>query len=357
MNWIGVNYFKMRPILFFVFLSVLLACNTSPHPPQADAYLKLAGETMGTTYHITYQGKALEAVKAAIEKTLKSVNEGASTYEPKSVISLFNQSEDSLDLRLLDESHSKESIQHFKINLIEAKRIYEQTDGFFDATVMPLVNYWGFGYTGREAVEKRDAKKIEALLDLVGLDKVDLRGEVVYKMNKAVQLDFSAIAKGYGVDAVASVLERFGSENYIVEIGGETVVKGVNSRGQNWTLGINVPDTKASTRAIFQKVQFTNQGLATSGDYRNYFEVNGRKYGHSINPKSGMPESELLSVSVLAPNCMVADAYATAFMVMGLDKALPLAERLPAVEAYFIYQSNSKMVTSSTAGFSQYLID
>lgn len=346
----------MRIILVYVFCLGLVACN-QPSSPKAISYLKFSGKTMGTSYNITYQGGQLEQVKAKVEKTLAEVNEGASTYDPKSVISLFNQTKNTLDLNSLADSHSKESIKHFKINLAEAKAVYRKTEGYFDATVMPLVNYWGFGYTGREAVEKMDEEKIAALLSLVGMEKVEMQEEEVKKLVEGLQLDFSSIAKGYGVDVLAAVLESFGSENYFVEIGGETFTKGKNSRGQKWTLGINVPATTASTKAVFQKVELTGQGLATSGDYRNFFEVNGRKYGHSINPKTGKPESELLSVSVLASNCMLADAYATAFMVMGLEKALPLAEQLSGIEAYFISEGKEGMTTVHTSGFEPYLKD
>ena len=287
---------------------------------------------MGTTYNVTCGGGAVDAdkLKAQLDDLLEAINLEVSTYIENATISLFNQGKDALEL-----GEEEDKNIHFKINFQKAKEVYKASGGTFDPTIMPLVNYWGFGYTPKRKVTSVDSMKIAELVQTVGFDKVHLDAKKrLTKDNLATQLDFSAIAKGYGVDALCKLLEKEGITDYFVEIGGETRTKGNNPKGNKWRIGINTPESNASTQEIYSIVELNDGAIATSGNYRNYHEVNGKKYGHTINPKTGFPEmSTTLSASVVAKDCMTADAYATAFMTMGYEKALVLAEKIPYLES------------------------
>ncbi len=324
-------------------------------------YHKLSGKTMGTTYNITYQGDLPQKVQQEIDQLLIQINQEVSTYIDTSFISQFNQSDGILVLQ--NTRNRFQTNTHFRTNFEAAQKIYDKTQGAFDPTVMPLVNYWGFGYTPKRKVTAVDSQKVSELLKTVGFDKVSIRFSEeentvsVVKENPKSQLDFSALAKGYGVDAIGKLLEEKKVQNYFVEIGGETLAKGQNAKGKKWRIGINTPEETASTQAIFSVVELSNNAIATSGNYRNYHEVNGKKYGHTINPKTGFPEmNTTLSASVLAPDCMTADAYATAFMTMGYQKALELTESLPNLESYLIFANEKgEMETVMSSGMKQYL--
>lgn len=314
---------------------------------------------MGTHYHITYQDAQSRNFKSAIDQLLYEINMEVSVYEKDALISQFNKVEKSIVIN--DGSTGKQiPATHFLANFEEAKLIHKATTGFFDPTVMPLVNYWGFGYTPRE-LTKVDSNKVEALAEIIGFDQINLKNEngqiFLTKENPNSKLDFGAIAKGYGVDAIASLLNDHEISNYMVEIGGEVFCNGLNSKGKLWTLAINTPDTKASIYDAQAIIAIKNKGLATSGNYRNFYELNGAKISHTINPKTGFPErSELLSTTVVARNCMVADAYATAFMTMGLERAFLLANELPGLEAYFIYGGkDGEMKVQYSTGFEPFL--
>jgi len=202
---------------------------------------------------------------------------------------------------------------------------------------MPLVNYWGFGYTEKRKVTRVDSARIDSLQRLVGMENIFVRNDSLIKTYPGVQLDFSAIAKGYGVDQIAAFLETEGVRNFYVEIGGEVVAKGKSPRGDNWRIGISDPREGAGLQDIQTAVPLVDRALATSGNYRNVYEVNGQKYSHTINPVTGFPErSRLLSASVFAPDCMTADAYATACMVAGTEQALAFAKNNPEIEVYLI---------------------
>jgi len=271
-----------------------------------------------------------------------------STYEKEAIISLYNQSEKGIQLDYKEHSH-------FLKNLYASFKISKSTAGHFDPTVMPLVNYWGFGYSGHDAIENVDTAKINAILQVIGMSKVVSIEETLFLFKSApdVQLDFSALAKGYGVDEVCLFLEKKGVEDYFVEIGGELRIKGRNPRGLKWTVGVNKPEEKSRLTDFMFRVQPNNEALATSGNYRNVYEVDGIKYFHTINPFTGYPQrNRLLSASVLAKDCMTADAYATAFMVMGLDKAYDLATKNDDIKAAFIYSDEAGvMQLKSTEDF------
>lgn len=344
----------------FILLAIFIISCQSEQNSTAVQYQKIAGKTMGTTYHITYKDSSNRNLKSQIDSFLVAINMEVSTYEKEATITQFNQSlADTFKLKSFPTSKNAIKVgsnAHFMENFLAAKMVYEKTAGAFDPTVMPLVNYWGFGYTPKKPVTRVDSVAIDSILQYVGFDKIELIHEDSVQLQKKqaqVQLDFSALAKGYGVDAIGILLERLNISDYLVEIGGEVRARGKNPKGEDWSIGINVPQEEASVTDNQTIVQLKDKSLATSGNYRNFYEINGVKYSHTINPKTGFPErNALLSASVLANECMMADAYATAFMVMGLEKAFELAMKTPEIEAYLIYsKEDGNMSVKKTQGF------
>jgi thiamine biosynthesis lipoprotein len=222
---------------------------------------------------------------------------------------------------------------------------YERTQQAFDPTIMPLVNYWGFGYTPHKAVEKVDSLMVDSLMRYVGFEKLEIgenNGLVVLKKSiPGVQLDFGGTGQGYGIDIVAEFLELRGINNYLVDIGGESRARGKNPNGAWWTIGINTPKPEADVSDFTRIVQLENMSVSTSGNYRNFHELDGQKYSHFISPITGFPEkSTLLSVSVFGKDCLTPDALATGFMVLGLEISFTLAAQLDGIEALFIYSDS-----------------
>ncbi len=326
----------LATVLFF-----LTSCNGGAEAPPKSDYQQMEGQTMGTYYRVSYADAERRDFQLEIEELLGEINRQVSTYIESSTISRFNQAEEELLLSPAD--------THFLANYAQADVVYRETNGAFDPTVMPLVNYWGFGYTKKKPVTAVDSIVIDSLMQYVGFDKIELLREgeqrVLRKALPGVQLDFSAIAKGYGVDAIGELLYGKGIRHFLVDIGGELVGLGLSPRGGPWRVGINVPREEAAFSEIQQAVPLEDRAIATSGNYRNFYEVDGVKYSHTINPRTGFPErSPLLSASVFAENCMTADAYATACMVMGLDSAYQLVQRLDDLEGYFIFSDEAGLM-------------
>ena len=339
-----------KTIRYFLLLSILISCKENKETP-----LSIQGQTMGTYYKVTYFDQQNRDFKAAFDQLLKEINAEVSTYEPESVISNFNKA--TVPFKLADASGSKKTHNpHFFANYEASKHIFKQSKGFFDPTVMPLVNYWGFGYEEHRAVTRVDSLKVKSLRENVGFQKIKAVSEgsglFLHKPSPTTELDFSAIAKGYAVDAIGKFLEGHQIHNYLVDIGGELRASGKKPNGK-WTVGINTPKSDAAITDFKAKLFLENMALATSGNYRNFHEVDGKKYSHTINPQTGFPElNSLLSASVVAKDCATADGFATAFMVMGLDKAWEIAQNIPDIDAYFIYSDeNGKMNVKFTALF------
>jgi len=318
--------------IFFLILSFLFFACKNELP-----YLQIEGKTMGTYYKVTYQGNQNEEeLKTELDSILLALNMEVSTYIEDALISKFNQSSTGILIDTLE-------FEHFWKNYRWSENIHFQSHGAFDPTVMPLVNYWGFGYQGTKQVTSTDSTTIDSLLVFIGMDNLSIqsgqKNAIFLQKNKpGVQLDFSAVAKGYGVDLLGIYLEIQGIENYLVDIGGEIRAKGKNSKNQVWTIGISEPLENSPYQSVYSIVELSNQSMATSGNYRNFYEVNGQKYSHTINPFIGFPERQnLLSASVIAPTCAQADAWATAFMVMGLEKSVEMAKKIPDIETYFIF--------------------
>lgn len=311
-------------------------------------YVANEGTVYGTIYHIKYESPRAKNFHDSIIAEMERFDNSLSTYNPNSTISKINRNDPDVKVDAF-----------FKKCFLAAKEISENTNGAFDITVAPLVNAWDFGFFKYK--EKVTQELIDSLLETVGYNTIRLEGDKVIKDNPGTMLDASAIAKGLSVDVVAEFLKEKGCKNYMVEIGGEVVAKGVNHKGRKWRIGINKPQENAffAEQDLQAIVELSDKALATSGNYRNFYIEDGKKYAHTIDPKSGYPvQHSLLSATVLAKDCMVADAYATAFMVMGLEKAFDIAKDNLQLEAYFIYaDENGENKVRFTSGFKQFLID
>lgn len=285
---------------------------------------KLQGLVFGTTYHITYLDAA--DYQKSIDSLFHLVNKSLSTYIPTSDISKINKGDSTV---VIDDLF----LEVFQ----KSKRIYIETDGYFDPTVCNLVNAWGFGY--KKEKKDLDTLQVNELMKQVGLDKVNLKGRNIQKQFKEACLDFNSIAKGYGIDIVGRFLESKNVTNYLVEIGGEIRAKGKNSRDKYWKVAIDDPNADG-TRSVSRFIELNNQSMASSGNYRKFrVSKNGQKYVHTINPKTGFAtESNLLSATVYgAVDCADVDAYATAFMAMGLEKSKEFLNKYPQIKAVLLY--------------------
>ena len=294
---------------------------------QAVPYQKNADFIFGTSYHITYQCDSNMA--AGIKAELLKVDQSLSPFNENSIITAVNQNKAvQLDSMFLD-----------VYNL--ALHISEETDGAFDITVAPLVNAWGFGFKNSALPS---SYQVDSLRQIVGYQKVSLENGHIKKKDPRIMLDCSAIAKGYGCDVIAKFLRSRGVKNFMVEIGGEIVTSGLNPERLPWKVGVTKPsDDSLSTSHELQTVlNVTDMAMATSGNYRNFYYKGGKKYAHTIDPKTGFPvQHNILSATVIAKSCAEADAYATSFMVMGLEKAQKVMERRPELMAYIIYSDQN----------------
>ena len=296
----------MKKILSALFLVALIVGTV--FILSGSKYYTNEGQIFGTTYHITYAGT--NDLDKEIRAELQRVDDALSMFNKQSVLSKFNRNE-------------KYEVSNARFNDVVrlSLQLSRETDGAFDITVAPLVNEWGFGFKHRERI---NASKIDSLRAFVGYDKLFYEGNRLNKRDSRVTIDCGAVAKGYGVDCVARLLSSKGCTNYMVEIGGEVVVKGKNAKGKKWTIGINKPvdDSTKTVSEVQSILHVSDCGIATSGNYRNFYYVDGRKVSHTIDPKTGQPvQHSLLSATVLTPSCAKSDALATSFMVMGLDRA------------------------------------
>lgn len=290
---------------------------------QSTPYRQANDFVFGTTYKIVYQCDS--DLTASIRQELMRVDYSLSPFNKESVITAVNQNREVM----LD--------PYFVEVFNKAMEISRETKGAFDITVAPLVNAWGFGFKHEQMPTKR---QVDSLRQIIGYQKVALKNGKVVKQDPRMMLDCSAIAKGFGVDAVARLLRDRGVQNFMVEIGGEVVTCGVNAQRLPWRVGVVKPseDSLSTGHELQTILNVTDKAMATSGNYRNFYYKNGRRYAHTIDPKTGYPvQHSLLSATVLAASCTVADAYATSFMVMGLDNARQLLEHHPELMAYLIY--------------------
>ena len=315
--------------LFIVHCSlfIILFCASCS---QQKHYFEDSGLIFNTLYSIKYESSDLFTDKIRAE--LQAFNMSLNVFNPNSIVSKVNRNE------------AVEVDDWFIKVFNKATEVSEKTGGVFDVTASPLINLWGFGYEKTDSISQHN---IDSIKMFVGYRKIRIENRKVIKDDPRVTLNFSAIAKGFACDIIAALLENEGVDNYMVDIGGEVAAKGKNSKGLCWRIGINQPedDFSGMTKEIAETVLLCGEkGLATSGNYRNYYIKDGKKYSHTIDPRTGYPserEQDILSATIVAPDCMTADAYATAFMAMGVEVACRLAETIPEIEYYILYPGNS----------------
>ena len=309
-------------LILLIVGTILIIRNQNITPYHNDK-----GMVFGTTYSITYQADS--SLHTSIKKELQKVDEALSPFNKQSVITAVN------------ENRNMTVNKMFADVFLMAEKISEDTDGAFDITVAPLVNAWGFGFKSGKHPSRHD---IDSLKTIIGYKKVSLNDLRVTKTDPRVMLDCSSIAKGYGSDAVAAMLERHGVKNYMVEIGGEIVTKGISQKRMPWKIGVTKPidDSLSLSQEIQCIINVTDKAMATSGNYRNYYTTkDGQRIAHTIDPHTGYPvQHSILSATVFAPSCAEADAFATSFMVMGLQKAQEVLKHEPQLKAYIIYNEN-----------------
>lgn len=330
-----------KSFLWLAFLILATIWILARHKQQ-PAYNSITGLVFGTVYNITYQHDG--DLKSEIEAELKRFDYSLSPFNDSSIISRVNRNEE-----LVTDSF-------FQKCFYRSMEVSHETKGAFDITIAPLANAWGFGF---KKGAFPDSAMIDSLREITGYKKVKLEDGKVVKEDPRIMLSCSAVAKGYSVDVVAQLLERKGIKNYMVDIGGEVVVKGKNPKDGLWRIGINKPiDDSLSVRQDLQTVlELTDLGMATSGNYRNFYYKDGKKYAHTIDPRTGYPvQHSILSSTVIAEDCMTADALATAFMVMGLEEAEAFCKANPKIDAYFIYSGeNGEFETYYTEGMEKYI--
>ncbi len=291
-----------------------------------ETFKTLEGEAQGTFYHISYYDHQNRDLQFQIDSILRDFDLSVSTYQPNSIISRINRNEKNVKLD-----------NYFITCFNKAKEIWTNTGGAFDPTVYPLVNAWGFGPGKKKIIGQN---QIDSMISFVGFEKINLRrGNKIVKKDPRVTLDFNAFAQGYSVDVVSSYLELNGITSFIVEIGGEVYARGIQSNGENWTVGIEEPyDNKLSGNTYYAIAKLENRAIATSGNYRRFIIEDGVKYAHHIDPKTGYPtKNNLLSASIFANECITSDATATGILVMGLNAAINYLDKHPEIQAYLIY--------------------
>lgn len=311
----------MKTLIYSAFLLLLTqSCNS------VKSEFIVQGEAQGTTYTVKYLSyKEIPQLKPKLDSLLEDFDQSVSTYIPQSSISQFNL-KNTIELDAVFEHLFRSS-----------KLVSVETDGAFDPTIGPLISAWGFGYEDRT---KLDSTDVDSLMQYCGFRLFTLNDHLLKKEDSSASINFNAIAQGYAVDLMLSLVKNYDTEDIYVELGGEISVIGKNKRMQDWQIGIDKPIDGNYDRQMSHVVGLDNKSMATSGNYRNYYEIDGIRYSHTIDPKTGFPVTHsLLSATVVAKNCMLADAYATACMVMGVEQSIQFFERNSEVEGLLIYQN------------------
>ncbi len=311
--------------IFYLFTIFFFSCSSSDN----TILVTNSGEAQGSYYHIKYMSMLGEDFHSQIDSILLEVDSSLSIYKDYSVISKLNNREIVTADTLFSEV------------FLAAKKVYTQTEGNFDCSVKPIVNAWGFYKDKFGDSIVIDSAKFRKILPYVGFDKISLIADTLV-MPKGMSLDFNSIAQGFTVDVIARFFENKNIKNYLIEVGGELLAKGKNADGNIWRVGVDKPSEDIDVKERFQFIlDLENKALATSGNYRKFYEQDGVKYAHTINPFTGFPaQNRLLSVTVIHDNCMLADAYATAFMVMGVKKTKQFVASNPEIEIYLVYTGN-----------------
>ena len=336
----------MRKSYIITFLAIFLFYSCDKH----NNVYEINGFTMGTTYSIKIIGESLHTSKvhSGIDSILYSINMDMSTYIDSSSISKFNN---------LDINKKHYISKDFYKVLTTSSYFSKLTDGAFDVTVNPLVQLWGFSKEALEEIPSDD--RIKEVLEMIGMDNLIIGDSSWISKKNKVTIDLSAIAKGYAVDKISEYLINLNAKNHMVEIGGEVRTSGFNLQNRKWQIGIQYPSFQRSLNKTAYSdvnphtvIESSDISIATSGDYKNYFDFNGRRYSHIISPKTGYPiENKIISVSVISKECLNADALATALMVMDIEDGLNLIEQLDGYESFFILEDNSSRYTSGIKNF------
>ncbi len=323
--------FHLRKKTTCIGLAMLLAATILLGSGCSRKLYQLSGQTMGTTFHIKVTARSrsrLADLRQAIITCLEQIEQSMSTFRPDSEISRFNR---------LEAGRSFHPSADFRAVLEVARRVYSLSQGAWDGTVKPLVDLWGFN-GGRVPNSEPPAPAIALALKSTGFDGIEFLADgSLRKTSPALHLDLASIAKGYGVDKVARVIQAAGYENFLVEIGGEVRASGKRPDGRPWKVGINRPSSRAAPDQIIYAVELDNKSMATSGNYRRFFRIGDKTYSHIIDPRSGYPcQNGVVSATVIAPSCTLADGLATALMVMGPEEGLKMVAKIPGVEALVI---------------------
>lgn len=322
--------------IFLLFALIIVSCNKSN-------YKVTEGYTQGTTYRIIYESENNYDNK--IRELLKEFDFVLSNYNDSSMITHINNNVPNVELNKI-----------FVTFYNKSKYSYKKTNGFFDITVGPIVKAWGFG---AKEEYNCDSTTIDSLLQYVGMNKIKIENNRLIKENPNIFINSNAIAQGQSVDFIAEFFDSQNINNYLIEIGGELRTKGLNNESMTWRIGIDKPVEGLEHRELQAIVSLDNKSLATSGNYRKFVIHEGKKYSHSINPKTGYPvKDKILSATIVTTECSIADAYATACMVMGFDLAKEFVAKHEDVEAYFIYSGkNGKFETYATEGFKKFVVE
>ncbi|MDR2126938.1 MAG: FAD:protein FMN transferase [Prevotellaceae bacterium] len=319
----------MKKVSFLIILPVLFifaSCGGN----KEKKYISISDKALGTFYNITYFDENGRNLQPAIDSLLNRFDMSLSAYNPNSIISKVNQN---IDVEL-DE--------WFQNVFAKAKYFYEITDGAFDISASPLFSAWGFGFGNKEKITP---ELIDSLKQFTGMEKINIVDGKTVKSDPRVNINANALAKGYAVDVVANFLLSLQIKNFLIEIGGEISVRGKNKDGENWKIGIDKPgDGNFNVgETLINTIQLTDKAIATSGNYRQFYIDGGKKYAHTIDPLTGYPvQHSLLSATVVAADCMSADAAATSLMVMGIEKAKTFLNKHPEYQAYLIYEENDE---------------
>lgn len=340
------KFFKIYSIGIITIILGFLSC-TNASGPNEQVY---SGEALGTTFSLKFFHPEELELENELDSIFRVINNSMSTYQEGSDISRINSGDTTISVD-----------ENFRKVFLASEKIYLESDGYFDPTVGNLVNAYGFGpESGYEALE---ANQIDSLMQFVGFNKLELTEQNrIIKEKEGIYLDFNAIAKGFTVDVIAAMLDQKGVKNYLIEVGGELVAKGINKgKEQPWIIAIDDPLQTKENRTLQATLFLKDRAMATSGNYRKFRidSVTGQNYVHTINPISGKSErNNLLSVSVLAENCMLADGYATAFLARGFEKSKEMLEKLENVDVYFVYTDPSGEVKVFTSeGFEEVLTE
>ncbi|MBI9034444.1 MAG: FAD:protein FMN transferase [Bacteroidales bacterium] len=328
----------MKVYHIIIVSAVLIMASCTQQKPQLQRQ-ELIGQAQGTYFRIVYYDTTMTISNVEVDSLLDAFNYSASTYQKNSVISRVNANE------------ATELDKDFLAIFNRSQEISAETDGSFDITVFPLVKAWGFHFEDRQ---KLNLAQVDSVLEFVGFKKVRFDGEKIVKDDPRLMIGFNAIAQGYSVDLLSDYFLSKGIQNFLIDVGGEMIARGMKPENESWQVGIQKPEeTQYMTDKLQDIVSLTNKALATSGNYRKFFVEDGIKYSHTLDPKTGYPvQHSLLSVTVITDDACSADAYATAFMVMGFEKAMAFADQKQGLEAYFIF-SNEKgeFMVEFTDGF------